>query len=338
MLTDKHPEILNGLTLNAELEQWPLIAPFRIAGFTFKHIDVLVISLTKQGSTGRGEAAGVYYKDDRPAIMIQKIESLLTRIEYGLNREMIQILLPPGGARNALDCAFWDLNAKLTNRTVWQIAKLENPRRLLTTFTCGADTPESMAVAARGYRGARAIKLKLAGDARDVARVCAVRAALPDVWIGVDANQGLTRASLEHLLPTLVEARVELIEQPFPVGQEALLDRLESPIPIAADESAQTLTDLASLVDRFDIVNIKLDKSGGLTEALAMAREARRLGLGVMVGNMIGTSLAMAPASLVGQLCDVVDLDGPTLLKADREPGVEYSDGHIVCPAGLWGS
>jgi L-alanine-DL-glutamate epimerase-like enolase superfamily enzyme len=195
-----------------------------------------------------------------------------------------------------------------------------------------------MARDAISYVEARAIKLKLIGDGSDADRVGAVRAARPDVWLGVDANQGLDRPGLEALLPALVEAEVALLEQPVPVGADASLDGLASPIPIAADESAQTLADLETLVGRYDVINIKLDKCGGLTEALALAHAARDLGLSVMVGNMCGTSLAMAPAFVVGQLCDIVDLDGPLLLARDRHVAVSYKDGQIDCPRGLWGS
>jgi L-alanine-DL-glutamate epimerase-like enolase superfamily enzyme len=177
----------------------------------------------------------------------------------------------------------------------------------------------------------------LTGQPNDADRVRAVREARADVWLGVDANQGFTRESLERLLPTLMETNVALIEQPFPIGQDALLDGFQSPIPLAADESAQGLADIAGLVGRFNVVNIKLDKCGGLTEGLAMARAAREHGLDTMVGNMMGTSLAMAPAFLVGQLCQVVDLDGPVFQKTDRAITVQYADGFITCHATLWG-
>jgi L-alanine-DL-glutamate epimerase-like enolase superfamily enzyme len=226
----------------------------------------------------------------------------------------------------------------LTGRHAWHIAGLDRPRPLLTTFTVGANNPEKMALDARAYTQAKAIKLKLTGQPVDADRVRAVRAARPDVWLGVDANQGFTRASLETLMPVLVECRVELIEQPFKIGQEAQLDGFKSPIPLAADESAQGLADVAGLVGRFNVVNIKLDKCGGLTEGLAMAREARRLGLDVMVGNMVGTSLAMAPSCLIGQLCKVVDLDGPVFLSTDRDPPVRYENGTISSPEALWGA
>jgi L-alanine-DL-glutamate epimerase-like enolase superfamily enzyme len=325
------------LTLRATIEQWPLAVPFRITGYTWEFVDVLLVSLEKDGHVGRGEARGVYYRHDDPASMIKQIESLRTRIEAGISRDRVQSLLPRGGARNALDCALWDLEAKLSKRAAWQIAEMEKPRPLLTTFTCGADEPEKMAAAALAYKNARAIKLKLTGQPSDADRVRAVREARADVWLGVDANQGFTRQSLERLMPTLTETNVALIEQPFPIGQEALLDGFQSPIPIAADESAQGLADVAGLVGRFNVVNIKLDKCGGLTEGLAMARAAREHGLDTMVGNMLGTSLAMAPAFLLGQLCKVVDLDGPVFQKTDRAITVQYADGFITCPVTLWG-
>lgn len=327
------------LKLSTKIEQWPLVAPFRITGYTWEQLDVLVVTLECDGHSGSGEAAGVYYRADTPAAMVGQLLDLRGRIEAGLTHEDVRKLLPPGGARNALDCALWDLDAKTTGRPVWELAGIkEKPRPLLTTFTCGADTPANMAAAARAYRDARAIKVKLTGEPQDADRVRAIREARPDVWLGVDGNQGFSRESLERIFPTLIEARVKLIEQPFPIGEEALLDDLDSPIPVAADESVQSLADIAPLVGRVNVVNIKLDKCGGLTEGLAMAHEARKLGMDCMVGNMIGTSLAMAPAFLVGQYCKVVDLDGPIFLKADRPVQVRYSDGRIDCPPVVWGS
>jgi len=330
-------EVIGPLTLRMELEQWPLVAPFRIAGHDFEVLQVLHLRLAAGRYVGHAEAAGVYYKNDKPESIKESIEKLRTTIETGLSCDSVQRLLPPGGARNAIDCALWDLCAKLSGVPAWQLAGLERPRPLLTTFGCGADTPEKMAACAVAYRWARAIKLKLTGEPSDPDRVRAVREALPDVWLGVDANQGFTRPFLERLMPVLIEMRVSLIEQPFPVGHEALLDGLRSPIQIAADESVQGLADIDALAGRFNVVNIKLDKCGGLTEALAMARASRDLGLDLMVGNMIGTSLAMAPASLVGQLCAIVDLDGPVFLTADRPTPMQYSNGFLTSPEALWG-
>jgi len=330
--------LLGPLTLHMQLDQFPLVKPFQICGYTWETREVLTVTLTSGGKAGRGEAAGVYYKGDDAAAIMQKIYALRTTIENGISRQSLQTLLPPGGARNAIDCALWDLEAKLTGCAAWAIAGLTELRPLMTTFTCGADLPATMAQDACNYRNACAIKLKLTGSSTDAERVRAVRAARPDVWLGVDANQGLTRASLEALMPVLLETHVSLIEQPFPVGQEVLLEGFQSPIPIAADESVQCLGDLRSMTGRFQIINIKLDKCGGLTEGLAMARAARALGLETMVGNMIGTSLAMAPAFLAGQLCSLVDLDGPVFLKADRPNPVQYKDGLLTCPETLWGN
>ena len=326
------------LGLRAIIETFPLRQPFHISGHTMSEAEVVTVTLEQNGRLGHGEASGVFYRPGEDAAgVLKQIEAVRARIEAGVDRESLRQLLPIGGARNALDCALWDLEAKLHGRRAWQLAGLERPRPLLTTFTVGASRPEKMAADARDYTAARAIKMKLTGEPADADRVRAVRAARPEVWLGVDANQGLTRASLEALLPVLVRSRVQLIEQPLKIGQDAQLDGLRASIPFAADESAQGLSDVAPLVGRYEVVNIKLDKCGGLTEGLEMAREARRLGLKVMVGNMVGTSLAMAPSCLVGQLCDVVDLDGPMLLSADRPLSVRYDDGLISCPDELWG-
>jgi L-alanine-DL-glutamate epimerase-like enolase superfamily enzyme len=281
----------------------------------------------------------VYYLDDNAASIIAALESKRANIEAGLDREQLQALLPAGGARNAVDCALWELDALRSGKPVWELAGLPAPKPLLTTFTLGAESPAHMAMGARRYASARALKLKLTGDATlDMERVRAVRAARPDAWIGVDANQGYTIGSLKPLIAGLLDAHISQLEQPLKRGCEDQLQDFVSPIPLIADESAQTLTDLPTLVGRFNLVNIKLDKCGGLTEGLAMAREARRLGLGVMVGNMVGTSLAMAPSFILGQLCDVVDLDGPTFLKHDPPPAVDYTNGMIWCDEKVWGN
>jgi L-alanine-DL-glutamate epimerase-like enolase superfamily enzyme len=328
---------IDSLKLRAAVEQWPLITPFRITGHIWYTLNAVVVSLEKDGHVSHGEATGVFYRGDTPELALKQLESLRTRIEAGISRASLQALLPPGGARNALDCALWDLEAKLTGRPVWQMAGLEKPKPLLTTMTCGAETPDKMAAMAVSYINARAIKLKLTGEPVDAERVRAVRHACPDVWLAVDANQGFTRGFLQWIMPVLIETRVQLIEQPFPIGKESLLDGFQSPIPIAADESVQSLSDIPGLVGRFGVVNIKLDKCGGLTEGLAMVRASHGLGLDAMVGNMMGTSLAMAPAFLVGQLCHVVDLDGPAFLKADRRITVDYTEGFIRCPETVWG-
>lgn len=328
----------NKLDLKVEIEAWPLRAPFRITGYTFTNFEAVVVRLRNGNAVGRGEAAGVYYRNDIPKNIKAQIEAIRGRIEAGIDRKELAQLPLSSGARNAIDCALWDLETQKEGVPAWKLASLEKPPRpLLTTYTVGADDPHVMAAGVIGYTQARAIKLKLTGEEVDIDRVRAVRDARPDVWIGIDANQGFDRRFLDRAIPSFVDCDVQLIEQPFPIGQEADLEGLGSPIPIAADESVQGLADVAGLVGRFDIVNIKLDKCGGLTEGLAMVEEAQRLGLKVMVGNMMGTSLAMAPAFLIGQSCDVVDLDGPLALAQDRMPAVRYEDGYIHCAEGLWG-
>jgi L-alanine-DL-glutamate epimerase-like enolase superfamily enzyme len=237
-----------------------------------------------------------------------------------------------------LDCALWELEALQAGCAVWQLAEVPPPIPLRTTMTLGADSPAVMAAGATALADARALKLKLTGETvADMERVRAVRDARPDAWIGVDANQGYEPDTLEALIGTLVECRISLLEQPFPRGREDWMDGLKLPIQTAADESCQDLEELETLPGRFDVVNIKLDKCGGLTEGLLMARRARALGLGIMVGNMVGTSLAMAPAYVLGQLCQIVDLDGPIFLTADRAETVSYRNGDIFCSADVWG-
>lgn len=314
--------------------------PFQIAGHRFTEMSVLQLSLQAGAHQGRGEAAGVYYLNDRAADMPAQLEPLRELLRDGLDRQGLQTLLPPGGARNALDSALWELEARLAGRPVWQLAGLRPPQPLRTTITLGAAEPAAMAAAAqRGFCAqASALKLKLTGDTLlDIERLLAVRRARPDAWLAVDANQGYTPASIEALLPQLVASEVKLLEQPFARGREADMRLIDFPLPTAADESCLHLGELDATLGRFDMINIKLDKCGGLTEGLAMAARARQLGLGLMVGNMGGSSLAMAPACLLGQRCDVVDLDGPTILVRDCEPAVRYAGGRIECPPELWG-
>jgi L-alanine-DL-glutamate epimerase-like enolase superfamily enzyme len=330
---------MRALRLNIAVEKLRLAAPFRISGFVFEEQEVIVVTLDDGMHSGRGEASGVYYLNDTAAAMEAAIEGVRGAIEAGIDRAALQSLLPPGGARNAVDCALWELDARRLSMPVWKLAALPPPQALVTTFTLGADDPAAMASGARKYAQARSLKLKLTGDlSLDNARVQAVRAARPDVWMGVDANQGYSIEALDALIRMLLDADVSLLEQPLKRGREADLAGYKSSIPIAADESALSFADLAGLKGRFDVVNIKLDKCGGLTEGLAMAREARRLGLQVMVGNMVGTSLAMAPAFVLGQLCDVVDLDGPIFLAADRTPSMTYVNGRAWSDDTVWGA
>lgn len=326
------------LQLRVEVEKLRLCAPFRISGFVFNEQDVVLATVADGACRGRGEASGVYYLGDTAQTMVAAIEAAREHIEAGADRAALQELMPPGGARNAIDCALWELDAQRSGMPVWQLAGLPPPKPLITTFTLGADEPARMAEGARKYAQARALKLKLTGDLSiDIDRVRSVRAARPEVWMGVDANQGYGIDALDSLVAALLPLDISLLEQPLKRGREADLDGYDSKIPIAADESALSMRDIPGLVGRFQVVNIKLDKCGGLTEGLAMAHEARRLGLRVMVGNMVGTSLAMAPAFVLGQLCDVVDLDGPIFLAQDRKPSMTYSDGKAWSGEHVWG-
>ena len=324
--------------LTLSVEEFAYKKPFRISGHVFEKTAVLVATLEEGEHEGRGEGAGAYYLGDNVENMVRQAEEARRAVEAGVTREELQTLMPPGGARNAIDCALWDIEAKLSGRPVWQIAGLPEPQPLLSTLTLGADEPAEMAKAALALDPDAPVKVKLTGDLEDdVTRLKAIRQARPNAWLGGDANQGYEIAELPQLLHELEAVDVKLLEQPLRRGREADLDDFTSTIPIAADESALTLADTESLPGRFDVVNIKLDKCGGLTEALAIARRAKALGLDVMVGNMMGTSLSMAPSYLVGQLCQIVDLDGPTFLKNDRSPSVEYRQGHIECPPRVWG-
>lgn len=315
-----------------------LSKPFRIAGYEFTDAPAVIVSIQQDDCLGRGEAAGVYYLGESVESMVKHIKEVTTLLEAGMTRDELLLSMPAGGARNAIDCALWELEAQLSRCPVWERAGLRSIRPLLTTFTLGVDEPSAMRDAAIRFDQARALKIKLNGDVElDIERVCQVRTVRPDCWIGIDANQAYTLSSLTQVLPHFVDCGVALIEQPLARGFEAELENFDSPIPIAADESVLTHEQLPGLVGRFDVINIKLDKCGGLTEALAMARQAGELGFDVMVGNMVGSSLAMAPAFILGQLCKIVDLDGPTFIAQEPEPTVVYKDGQIWCPETVWG-
>ena len=327
------------LSLDIATEALAFAEPFRISGYVFDTVDVVVVTLRDGEHEGRGEASGVYYLGDDIPVIVEQLEAARGAIEAGISRDALRSLLAPGGARNAVDCALWELEALRSGRPAWELAGLEPPKPVVTTFTVGADNPDAMARKTQSYAGARAIKVKLTGELElDIERIRAVRSARPDVWLGVDGNQGFERGQLEPLIAALEQERVSLLEQPLKRGCESELEGLFSSIPIAGDESLLSLADLSSAPGRFDVVNIKLDKCGGLTEGLLIAAEARRLGLGVMVGTMIGTSLSTAPAFLLAQICDLVDLDGPTFLKADREPSVRYENGELWCGPEVWGA
>jgi L-alanine-DL-glutamate epimerase-like enolase superfamily enzyme len=288
-------------------------------------------------ATGRGECVPYARYDENPAQVIADIHTVFTATN--LNRLSLQDLMPPGAARNAIDCAFWDLESKFFQVPAWQRAGLlAEPKPVATAFTLSLDTPAAMARAAREVAAMPLLKVKLGGGADDIFRVAAVRKAAPDATLIVDANEGWTMSQLFEIAPELAALGVALIEQPLPAGQDGGLADFDSPVPIGADESCHGPDSLPSLTGRYQCVNIKLDKTGGLTGALEMKAAAQAAGFQVMIGCMVATSLSMAPAFLLTQGADFVDLDGPLLLEADRPDGIAY-DGAWMSPptAALWG-
>ena len=316
-----------------------MAAPFRISGYVFEAMPAVLATVSAGGTSGRGEAAGVYYLGDDQDHMVEQIESVRSAIESGIDRCGLQTLLPAGGARNALDCALWELEARQTGVPVWRLAGAPEPTPRLTTFTLGADDPEVFQRKLGELHSSRAIKLKLEGNIdADRERLSMLRARYPDSWLMADANQGFSASDFDALEAMLVEHRVAVLEQPVRRGDEASLEGWKPPFPIAADESILNLAELDERARYFDMINIKLDKCGGLTEALAIARISLAMGKSLMVGNMAGATLAMAPAFIVAQYCEVVDLDGPAGLADDPHVDQIYSDGEIFVPEALWGA
>ncbi len=325
------------LTLTASVESWPIRGGFAISRGARTEAVVVVAELSDGESRGRGECVPYARYGETVESVAAAIEARRPALAAGLTRATLQNAMSAGAARNALDCAFWDLEARRSGRRVHELAGLGAPVPLTTALTISLGTPEAMAEAAGRAAGRALLKVKL-GAHGDPARIAAVRAAAPATTLIVDANEGWDEANLEANLAACAQAGVALVEQPLPAGQDALLDTIARPIPVCADESAHDRASLAALAGRYDAVNIKLDKAGGLTEALAMADAARQQGLAIMAGCMVATSLAMAPAVLLAQGARYVDLDGPLLLEKDRPHGLVYRDS-LVCPAtpDLWG-
>jgi L-alanine-DL-glutamate epimerase-like enolase superfamily enzyme len=317
------------------IESWPLLEPFVITGHTWTHCDVLVVSITEHGITGRGEATGVYYLDETAESMCQQVLSIQQKLEQGASREQLQSLLPVGGARNAVDCALWDLEAKSSGQSIFELTGISSsPVNTVNTVTI--DTPEEMAKKAAAIT-ARQIKVKLDAE-QPLQRITAVCNARPDAHIVVDVNEGWSFAQLVELAPQFKALGVKMIEQPLPRGEDDALEDYQSPIMLCADESCLDTSELQQAARRYQMVNIKLDKTGGLTEALNLARQAKDLGMTLMVGNMTGTSLAMAPAYVIAQLCDFIDLDGALFLAADRSDPMQYEQGVVSgLTTQLWG-
>ncbi len=318
-------------------ERFPLAETFTISRGAKTTAAVVVVELSRDGCVGRGECVPYPRYNESVAGAIGALESLRPQVEADLDRAALQRALPPGAARNALDCALWDLKAKLSGRPVYELAGLAAPRPLATAYTLSLNDPEAMGRAAAQHADRPLLKIKLAGR-DDLDRVAAIRANAPDSTLIVDANEGWSPAQVEPLSAALARLGVALIEQPLPAAQDALLAEFEHPIPFCADESCHTATDLAELASRYECVNLKLDKTGGFSEGLRLAAEAHTCGLDLMVGCMIATSLAMAPAVLLAQQARFVDLDGPLLLQKDREHGLRY-EGSLLHPPDpqLWG-
>jgi L-alanine-DL-glutamate epimerase-like enolase superfamily enzyme len=321
------------------LETWPLRQPFTTSRETTVELSVLYCELQRGACIGRSEAAGVDYQRETPASMKRDLEKALATSTIPWDRLALLEHMPPGGARNAIDCALWDLEAREQGRRVWELADVDAPKPLRTTFTIGLATPSTMAAGVALAPPGAVLKLKLgARDGRDVDRVSAVRRAAPEADLVVDVNEAWSLDELNDASPALQRHGVRLIEQPLPVAQDAILDGYTGAIALCADESFSDHSSFATLNPRYSCINIKLDKCGGLTEALRCAATARARGLELFAGNMLGTSLAMAPAFILAQQCRWVDLDGPLLLSRDREPAFTFA-GSMMQPfdAELWG-
>lgn len=321
------------MDVTTTIEKWPLHTPFRISRRECTSVETLTVHLSKNGVVGRGEAAGINYKGETVTTMERDISLFFNTLQPNLTRNKLLELMPPGGARCAVDCALWDLEAK-TNKT--RIFTDKNTS-IQTAFTLSLDTPEKMAISAKNASTQPVLKLKLGGT-HPVECVHAVRAARPDAEIIVDANEALSFDDLKIVAPLLHNAGVALIEQPLSRDADAALIGYKSPVLLCADESCMTRNDLPNLIGRYGAINIKLEKTGGLTEALLLAEDAQKHGFELMVGCMLGTSLAMAPAMLIAKQCSFVDLDGPLLLAKDRTNNIPYNAGIMDYPSpDLWG-
>jgi L-alanine-DL-glutamate epimerase-like enolase superfamily enzyme len=323
--------------LDARIERWPIEGGFTISRGAKTEAVVVVAEIGQGDVTGRGECVPYFRYGETPEATLKAILSMKDAVSRGLDRYALQSAMPPSAARNALDCALLDLEAKQSGRRIWDWLGRAAPRPCVTAYTISLGSPETMAAATARAAHRRLLKIKLGGDG-DGLRIAAVRKVAPDSELIVDANEAWTEANLEQNLAACAQARVTLVEQPLPAGQDERLGRIRRPIAVCADESVHDRASLGSLRERYDAVNIKLDKTGGLTEALAMADAAAAQDFDIMVGCMVATSLSMAPAMLLTQQARFVDLDGPLLLKGDRDGGLRY-DGSLVYPpdAALWG-
>ena len=325
------------MDFNLHITDWALSQPFRISGHEWLNSRCLVVQLAKDGFTGRGEAQGVFYLDETAESILEQAHAVAGEIRNGISRQELQQLLPAGGARNAIDCAMWDLECKMSGKTIWQLTGID-PKPVTTVFTIGLESsPEAMAAKAAAAADAPILKIKLDGH-MPYEKLAAIRAARPDAELVVDANQGWDFELLKEVLPKCVSLDLAMIEQPLARGGDKVLEGFESPIILAADESCLHRGELEAAARRYSMINIKLDKTGGLTEGLLLAKAAKQKGCKLMVGNMVGTSLSMAPSFVLAQLCDFVDIDGPLLLKYDQPFALKYANGVVngFTPE-LWG-
>lgn len=323
--------------LHVKIDSFPLTKAFNISRGAKTTADVVTCTITENGKSGHGECVPYTRYGETVEGVLEAIQSFHDAIASGMSRIELQSAMPAGAARNAIDCAMWDLEAKLSGTRASATACRIPPRPVPTAITISLGDPADMADEARAHSSQKLLKVKV-GTSDDRARMHAVASAARDAEIILDANEGWDESNIREHLLLAAELHIGLIEQPLPAGKDEILAHIPHPVPICADESVHTLADLESLSDRYDAINIKLDKTGGLTEALKMRDRARELGFGVMIGCMVGSSLAMAPAVLLAQDADWVDLDGPLLLARDRSPGLVYS-GSLVSPpsADLWG-
>lgn len=322
--------------IKVEPKDWLLRKPFKISRGEQMYAETLLCHISDGTHTGSGEAAGVSYKGETVASIKAQIEALVPKIAAGISRDELQQIMSPGGARNAVDCALWDLEAKQSGRTVWQMLDWQ-PHAVTTVYTIGIDSPENMQKDATAHADFPILKVKV-GIGDPLEQISAIREGSPNAAIVIDANQAWTVEDLDKYAAGLKGLNVEMIEQPLALDKDETLRAYESPIPICADESCDTRADLDRLAGLYDIVNIKLDKTGGLTEAVALALRAESMGFELMVGNMLGSSLAMAPAYVIAQRCKYVDIDGPLLQAEDCEHALQYDRGRVEpFRPGLWG-
>jgi L-alanine-DL-glutamate epimerase-like enolase superfamily enzyme len=325
------------MDFSLHITDWKLTQPFRIAGHEWTTSQCLVARLGQDGFTGYGEAQGVFYLEETAESIFEQAHAVADEIRKGISRQELQHLLPAGGARNAIDCAMWDLECKRSGKTIWQLTGIE-PGPVTTVFTIGLESsPQAMAAKAAAAIDAPILKIKLS-DHMPYEKLAAIRAARPDAELVIDANQGWSFELLKELLPACVNLNLAMIEQPLARGADEMLEGFKSPITLAADESCLHTGELETAARRYSMINIKLDKTGGLTEGLRLARAAKKKGCKLMVGNMVGTSLSMAPSFVLAQLCDFVDIDGPLLLEYDQNHGLVYDKGVVSgFEPGLWG-